>query len=214
MANHVNSYIEFVEINEKAKEHLQHLEKKFREMDWGRRWYGDLFVTDDLSYDDVEQYSWTTEHIGPKWCYVQDYDFEGDAPYMSMESAWSPPELGLQKLLGELTEYDPNMVTTITYEDEMPNFVGWSVYVGTELEDACEWDNEEIMESVFAQHPHLEEQWNSDEDYWVTDEDGDMTEESEAAQEEYQDVIYEVIGELTGSGVRDTLEHLNQNEEE
>lgn len=211
MANHVSSYMQFEEINEPAKAKLKELSGRLREMDYGRKWFGDLFVDgEELKYEDVEQYSWTTEFIGPKWCYIEDCDFEGETPFMMCESAWSAPEEGLCKLIEELIELDPNIVATITYEDEMPNFVGWSVYEGTDLYDGCEWDDGEIREEIFFLHSHLQEHWDESNDEWQCDEDGDMTEEAYAAEDEYRDIMYEVINDMQSNGVTTTLEELRE----
>lgn len=214
MANHVNSYIEFVEINDAAKAKLQELFGRCREQDYGRRWFADMFVEGDLSYEDVEQYSWTTEHIGPKWCYIEDYDVEGDAPYFVTESAWSQPETGLEKLLEILEPLDNNMITSIRYEDEMPNFIGWSVYEGSEMVDGREDDSEEIQEYMFDKHPQLKEHWDEDSEDWATDEEtGDYTEGAEEAMEEYRELLYEFISETNDEGVDDTVKMILEGRE-
>lgn len=215
MANNVHSYIEFIEINDAAKAKLQELFGRCREMDYGRRWFADMFVEGDLSYEDVEQYSWTTEHIGPKWCYIEDSDVDGDTPYLVTDSAWAQPEAGLVKLLEVLEPLDNKMITSIRYEDEMPNFIGWSVYVGSEMEDGCEDDSEEIQEAMFDKYPHLKEHWDEDSDDWMTDEEtGDYTEGAEEAMEEYRDMLYEFISESNDEGVDAVLQYLKENEEE
>lgn len=214
MANHVSSYIQFEEINEPAREKLKELSGRLREMEYGRKWFADLFVDgEDLKYEDVEQYAWTTEFIGPKWCYIEDCNFDDETPYMMCESAWSAPEEGLCLLLDELVKLDPNIVTTFTYEDEMPNFIGWSVYDGTDLYDGCEDDDEEIRDFIFSKHPHLKEHWDESNDEWATDENGDMTDESYAAEDEYRDIMYECISDMQGDGVRTTLECLRESRE-
>ena len=213
MANHVTSYIEFLEINDSAKAKLQELGKRLRPRDYGQAWFADLFVEGDTSYEDVEQYSWTTEHIGPKWCHIEEYDFEAETPYMHTQSAWSPPEGGLVKLLEVLEELDPNMITSIRYEDEMPNFIGWSVYRGSEMEDGCEDDDEEIREGIFYQNPHLKEHWDEENGEWATDEDGDMTEEAYEAEDEYRDIMYEYISNANDEGVEQAVKWIKDSME-
>lgn len=217
MANHVNSYICFEEINDEAKAKLAELFGRCQEMEYGRRWFADMFVEGDVSYDDVKQYSWTTEHIGPKWCYIEDSDVsvETDTPYLMTESAWSFPEQGLVKLLEILKPLDENIVTSVSYEDEMPNFVGWQVYVGSELEDCCENDDEEIRDAIFEQNPHLREHWSEEDEDWMTDEEtGDYTEEAETAMDEFRDVLYEVINDMNSEGIADTVRFIRESREE
>lgn len=216
MANNVHSYIEFVEINDAAKAKLVEMFNRCEEMDYGRRWFADMFVEGDTTYEDVKQYSWTTEHVGPKWCYIEDSDIslETETPHLMTDSAWSPPESGLVKLLETLAELDPNMITSIRYEDEMPNFIGWSVYSGSELEDGCEDDDEEIREGMFAKYPHLKEHWDESNDEWKCDEDGDMLDESYEAEEEYREFLYEYISEMNDNGVSEAIKFIKENREE
>lgn len=213
MANHVHSYISFYSINEAATEKLRELVGRIRqENDY--KWFGDIFVDgENLTYEQSEKYEWTTNFIGPKWCYIEEVDLDGEAPYyMVTESAWIQPEEGLGHLLEILEELDPNIITSITYEDEMPNFVGWSVYKGSEMQDGCELDSNEIESMIFDQYEHLKEQWDEDEQYWKTDEDGNLTEEAENAQEEYGEVLYEMINTWQEEGVDQTISWLEEEE--
>lgn len=212
MANHVSYYVHFREINDAAKERWKEMTSRLESENY-EYWFGDLFVDGkegSPSKEDVRQYSWTTEHIGPKWCYINDFDEESFQGY----SAWSAPEDGLVKILEELEQLDPNIITSITYDDEMPNFVGWYVYKGSEMEDGCEDDEEEIRESVFFAHPHLKEYWDYGNDEWKTDEDGDITEEADAAADEYRDLMYDVINDMQSEGIQNTLEYMKEQSEE
>ena len=211
MANHVSYYVQFHKINDVAKarwkemtENLENEQKPDYEY-----WFADLWVDGkegSPTLEEVRQYSWTCDHIGPKWCYIQDIDEESFSGY----SAWSAPEEGLVKILEELEQLDPNIVASITYDDEMPNFVGWSVYRGSEMEDGCEWDDAEIREEVFFLHPKLKEHWDESNDEWQCDEDGDMTEEAYAAEDEYRDVMYEVINDMQGHGIDEAIKYLTE----
>jgi hypothetical protein len=211
MANHVSYNVHFVEINEAAKARWKEMTDNLENdrQDGYEYWFGDLFVDDkegSPSLDEVREYSWTTDVIGPKWCYINDYDDDSFSGY----SAWSAPEEGLVKILEELEKHDPNIITTIQYDDEMPNFVGWYVYQGSELQDGCEDDDEEIRDAVFNQYPNLKEHWNEDADGWATDENGDMTEQASEAEDEYRDVMYEVINDMQQKGIDSVLEWLKE----
>ena len=211
MANHVSYHVYFREINDAAKARWKEMTSNL-EAENHEYWFGDLWVDGkegSPTKDEVRQYSWTTDVIGPKWCYIQDFDEDSFSGY----SAWSAPEEGLVKILEELEKFDPNIITSITYDDEMPNFVGWSVYKGSEMEDGCEDDDEEIRDAVFHAHPHLREQWDEDACEWATDEDGDQTDESYEAEDEYRDVMYEVINEMQEDGIQSVLEYLKEDNE-
>lgn len=211
MANHVNSVIEFHKINDEAKAKLIEMVGHCREMDYGRRWFGDLFVEGELKYEDVEQYSWTTEHIGPKWCYIEEFD--EDSLLMITESAWSAPEQGVMKLVEELNKYDDKIVWSIKYEDEMPNFIGAYLYENDDCIDGAEDDDEDIRYMMFYRYPHLKEQWDEDADEWKTDEDGDLTEEAESAEEEFRDMLYEWISDRQQELISDALQCLEEDAE-
>lgn len=206
MANHVLAITEFHKINDAAKAKLIEMVGRCREMDYGRRWFGDIFVEGDLTYEDVEQYSWTTEHIGPKWCYIEDFD--EDSLSISTESAWSAPEEGMAKLVEELNKVDNHIIWSMRYEDEMPNFIGAYVYENDECYDGAEDDDEDIRNMIFHSYPELKEQWDEEEEYWKTDEDGELTEEAEAAQEEYTELLYEWISTRQDELIHDALDYL------
>ena len=219
MANHVYSNIRIVPSNEAGMAKLKEIFQRAtdRPESDGRLWFGYLFVDGkegSPTAEEVTQYSWTTEHIGPKWCHIEDIDEMDDEIMFRTESAWSPPENGLSKLLEEIEAVDPKVYASISYDDEMPNFVGWSVYRGSELEDGSEWDDHEIREEVFFIHPHLKEHWDEDNDEWQCDEDGDMTEEAYAAEDEFRDVMFEVINDFQDSGIDEAMKYLTEAEEE
>ena len=128
--------------------------------------FSDIFVEGDLTYEETEKYQWTTANIGPKWSYFEDFSAEEDDVYFSGESAWSSPEQGLEKLLGILVEYDPKIITSISYEDEGPNFFGADIYEGEEMYDGIEHDYEETIDLVINDSERLTEESYVD-DEWV-----------------------------------------------
>jgi hypothetical protein len=183
MANNVHWNLTFYEINDAAKSKLVELCDRVR-TDGEYLWFSDLFVDgEELTYEQSEKYSWTTEHIGPKWCYFEEMDT--DEMIFSGESAWSAPENGVVKLLQILEEYDPKIVTSLVYEDEMPNFVGASVYHGSECYDSYEDDWNEILERVCEEVEELTGKYDADEGEW--------------ADEESEDLFRENIWEITGN---------------
>lgn len=212
MANHVRSVIEFHKINDEAKAKLVELVSRCREQEYNNLWFGDMFVEGELTHEDVEQYSWTTENLGTKWCYIEEFD--EDSLMMITNSAWSSPELGVINLVKELNKLDDKIVWSIKYEDEMPNFIGAYVFVNDEVVDGAEDDSEEIREGIFALYPNLQEHWDEEEDYWKSNEDGDLTEESEEAYDEYGDVLFDWISERQDELVNSALSYLDESEEE
>ena len=211
MANHVSYQVWFREMNDAAKARWKEMTDNLHndKQDGYEYWFADLFVDNkegSPTLDEVRQYSWTTEEIGPKWCYIQDFDEESFHGY----SAWSEPTPALEWILSQLAPLDPQMITSITHEDEMPNFIGAYVYKGTEIVDGAEDDGNEIVEYVLDGNPELKEHWDEDTDDWVTDEDGNYTEASEEASDTYNEVLYEWISIRQDEIITETLEYMEE----
>lgn len=169
MANNVNTYVSFERISDAGVEKLKELISRIR-TDGNTRWLGDMWVDGkegSPTYEDTEQYSWTTENIGPKWNYVEDFGED----YLSIVSAWSTPSEGIAWIVEKIASVDKDVRVTVTYEDEMPNFYGAAVYDAEGLVDYIEWDSDELTEDMQAEHPELVEHWDADEEegddeYW------------------------------------------------
>ena len=174
MANYVNFTVNFDQINEAATAKLKELYARIRNEESSHAWFSDMFVEGDLTYEDTGKYEWTTANIGPKWCYLEEFD----ETFMNGTSAWCYPEEGITKLLEILEEADPDIITSVTYEDENPNFVGCSIFEGSVQIDGLEYDYEEIIEVVIGASEILnEDSWNSDDGEWVDDEAEDVFQE-------------------------------------
>jgi hypothetical protein len=201
MANHVNYGVRFEQMNDAAKAKWKELTSRLVEEQY-EYWMGDLWVYEGgpVNSEDVREYSWTTEHVGPKWCYIQDFDEESFHGY----SAWSEPTPALEWILSQLAPLDPQMITTITYEDEMPNFAGVYVYEGDECIDGYEDEHDEIMDRIFETHQNLKEKWDEENEDW----------KDEDAQEEFQEILWEEISGHQMALVADTVEMIKNDQQE
>jgi len=184
MANNVNTCIDMENLNSNAVNLIKELYSRVRETE-DYKWFGDMFVDGtNVTYEQSEKYEWTLENIGPKWCYIEDFEdscFRGigeSGCTIRTVSAWGAPITGVENLLTAIAAICPDVVTEVTYEDEMPNFIGANFYIGDELDESSEWDYDEILEEI-KKHHDIEE-----------DEDGDLTEES-------QDIVWENIWETS-----------------
>ena len=200
MANHVNYGVRFEQMNDAAKAKWKELSSRLVEQEY-EYWMGDLWVYEGgpVSADDVREYSWTTEHVGPKWCYIQDFDEESFHGY----SAWSEPSPALEWILSQLAPLDPQMITTITYEDEMPNFAGVYVYEGDECIDGYEDEHDEIMDRIFETHPDLKEKWDEEIEDW----------KDEDAQDEWNEILWEEISGHQMALIADTVEMIKNDQQ-
>lgn len=130
-----------------------------------------MWVYEDagVSKDDVRQYSWTIENLGPKWCYITDFDEDGCQGY----SAWSArTRIELDSCTDG--EVDPKMITEFTYEDEGPNFFGAYVYEGEEVVDGAEWDWDELITLVIKDNSELEGKYNEEDQEFIDDKSQDL----------------------------------------
>jgi hypothetical protein len=197
MANYVNFTVNFDQINEAATAKLKELYARIRNEESSHAWFSDMFVEGDLTYEDTGKYEWTTANIGPKWCYLEEFD----ETFMNGTSAWCYPEEGITKLLEILEETDPDIITSVTYEDENPNFVGCSIFEGSVQIDGLEYDYEEIIEVVIGASEILnEDSWNSDDEEWVDDEAEDVF------QEELWETLHISMMEVITPTIQDQIE--------
>ena len=203
MANHVHFSVNFHRINDDAKAKLKEMFGRIRE-DAPHKWFSDIFVEGDTTYEMTEKYEWTTSHIGPKWSYFEDYDAEGE-PYFNGEAAWGPPTQGVAKLLEILSEFDPKMITSMTYEDEGPNFVGADVWYGDDHYDGVEYDDDEIIDMVIKDSETLtEDSYNKDECEWIDDD----------AEDTYRDEMWEVINDKLWDFVMEEVKWIEDHPED
>ena len=202
MANHVHFYVQFHKINDDARMKLKDMFGRIRE-ESSHKWFSDIFVEGDLTYEDTEQYEWTTANIGPKWSYFEDYSAEATDVYFTGEAAWASPQQGLEKLLGILVEYDPKIITSITYEDEGPNFFGADIYEGEEMFDGIEYDYEETIDLVIKDSEQLTEESYVDGE-WVDQE----------AEDTFHEEMWEVISNVQYSLIGECEEVIRENQSE
>ena len=205
MANHVHFYVQFHQINDEARTKLKEMFGRIRE-DAPHKWFSDIFVEGegcDLTYEETEKYEWTTVNIGPKWSYFEDYSAEEGDVYFTGESAWTSPQQGVEMLLGILVEYDPKIITSISYEDEVPNFFGADIYDGEEMFDGIEYDYEETIDLVINDSERLTEESYVDEE-WVDEE----------AEDAFQEEMWEVISNTQYSLIGECEEVIRENQSE
>ena len=82
MANHVNSQLHFIRINNKAKERLAMI-LRWNEMKQDNQRLENFHDIMEHAPDDPD-YNWYHDHIGPKWCYFEEYDLD----FIHCTSAW------------------------------------------------------------------------------------------------------------------------------
>jgi hypothetical protein len=208
MANHVNSHVTFERINEDASKKLYQMFENLRHTNsHDYKWFADIFVDENTTYEDTEKFEWTTKHLGSKWCYLTDWDVTETRPHFTLDSAWCAPEEAIMKLINILKEYDENIIATMVYDDEMPNFVGWTVYSSEGMEDGSDLDGNELHDALFAEYPELKKGWDEEEEWWFDNELG------EKCQEEFEDNKYDYISTWQQDQIDNCLDWLVNNVE-
>ena len=149
MANNVTFKVSFEQINKAAKERLKEMFSRFQDNDCN---FGDMFVDGkegSPTYEETSTRNWYNENIGSKWCYLEEYDDD----YLFGRSAWAAPSDGLHWLAEQLGELDPELLMNVSFEDEMPNFVGWAVFDGADLWDEGIEEDDESLDIVSKYSP-------------------------------------------------------------
>lgn len=145
MANHVSTYVQFLNLDEKG---VKFLEERFAFFSDGNRNEGAHHVFSDFETDSDGDVSRSVyyDRVGAKWCYVEDFMSDDNSASAMFVSAWCYPRELVEWLAENLYEVCPESKVFAGYEDEMPNFYGCEVYVegvcvdGMESEDTEEID--------------------------------------------------------------------------
>jgi hypothetical protein len=97
------------------------------------------------------------------------------------------------------------MVTSLSYEDEGPNFAGMSIFEGDEMVDGSEYDWDGIREQVINDSDRLnDDSYDEDTETWVDDE----------AEDIFQEEMWETINDWQMALINSTVELLLEEQEE
>ena len=196
MANHVHTAVYFQKINDAAKAKLQELYSLIRS-DTDYEWFADMMVDGaegSPTHEETDLRSWCIDNVGAKWCYFEDRDDE----HFTTESAWSWPQEGVEWVIVQLAKVDPELLTVVRYEDEMPNFYGAYVYKGDELIDGCQDTWEELVEMLNDGVEGLAEHWDEEEEYW-----------NEEGRELMYEHLYDYVNDRQDEIVDDALDGID-----
>lgn len=185
MANHVSSRIELVEGNEEVTKWFENLTLSMLVPEEDKQGIFDYFkpvheMFDEWNESESEQetYGWYIDNIGAKWCHLED---TGDA-HMSFESAWGYPGELFLRIHQEAHKIDPDVIMSIYYDDEGPNFFGSGLYADGEMYDEEYWDSDN--------YHHIDIKF-----WWDEEEDGPEPDDfdSSEAYEKMYDIQYEDV---------------------
>ena len=166
MANHVSGYLSIRNISEEGQKVwdkiVSDLQAKQKDGEYEVHLGHYLFEDLDRDWD----FNRMCEEIGAKWAYATDMDEDG----MAMYSAWSPCGEFVESVAKRIAEVDESIQITLTYEDEMPNYVG----VSTFNKDGLVYDNfleiDDLQQICRDRDSELAVLWDEETEEW-TDED-------------------------------------------
>lgn len=172
MANHVSGYLSVRTISEEGQKVwdeyvLGTLNEHKVEGSWEVHLGHFIFKTDEPGGEFTDwDFNTMCESVGAKWAYATDWDECG----MAMYSAWSPCTEFADTLAKKIGEVDPSVELVLTYEDEMPNFVGVTTYNKNGMDTDEVLEHDEMMDMMKEREPRLVELWDEENEEW-TDED-------------------------------------------
>lgn len=168
MANHVSSYCR-VKANEAGLARFKQIMSRLDlDDDPYEKSLGFIFwdSIDDFHGGDM------VDRVGAKWAYATDIQEDAFGAY----SAWNYIEVFYDYLSKEIGKVDSNATLIVNYEDEMPNFIGVSVFDCYGLQENVEIDSDEL-------------------DQYIRDNDAEIAAEYDEDENEYSDLGEEYLSE-------------------
>jgi hypothetical protein len=102
------------------------------------------------------------EEVGAKWAYATDADESGFAYY----SAWSPLNALCEMISQKIGEVDKDFRLIMTYEDEMPNFVGCAIYDHSGQDEEAYMEHDDLLQLLMEEDAELKALYDEDEGDW------------------------------------------------
>ena len=195
MANNVNNYLRVERISPEGQKVWDSFIERINALSGRGHLTGLFYEADEEGYwvdAEGERVGMDAgEAVGAKWAFANDLDTD----FMNIESAWSPVLPLAEHIAREIGKVDPDVQLVLTYEDEMPNFVGTATLnaEGIDTDNDIGWD--EIKELAIAQHEEIAERWDAEEGDW-----------HEGQEEEGEEMMYEVVWETASDWQCDNTE--------
>ena len=193
MSETITTIVRFEQINHNAKskwlELTKRMEKNSKEessCSEGRPMGNFLFDSNEDSKNDVLDYKWAHDNFGASWAFVTHFDELG----LNIESKNEPPLKGIRWLISELTKYDPQILTTIEFENFWKGNLGSISLIAQEgsrtFIDETFTDEEwiELVDKTYGLE--LMDKWDSSSCEW----------EDEESEDVWNDKMFEAIGDF------------------
>ena len=182
MANNVYNYLEVQDITPEGQKVWDSFVERINALPGNGHLTGLFYEADEDGYWILpEGVYYAGEAVGAKWAFATELDEES----MRIESAWSPVIPLAEHIAMEIGKVDPDVQLVLSYEDEMPNFIGVTTFTADGIDTDNDLDHEDIQEMIFTQHPDIREMWDEDECDW-----------KEGKEEEGYDLFFDVQYEV------------------
>jgi len=166
MANNVNNYLSVVTVTPEGQKVWDSIIERIDALGDNKHLTGLFYEADAKGYWIVPEGEYAGDKVGAKWAFPLDYDSDG----ISIESAWGPVIPLAEYIAEEIGKVDPSVQLLMTYEDEMPNFIGVTTFNADGVDIDNSIDYEEVREYLIDKNPELKKLWDEEEEDW-TDED-------------------------------------------
>ena len=181
MANNVNNNLGVIQISEEGQKVWDGIMSRIDDLENGHL-TGLFYEADsDGRWILPEGVFYAGDAVGAKWAYRTDCD----DTFINIESAWSPVIPLAEWIAKEIGKVDPDVKLTMTYEDEMPNFIGVTNFTDDGIDTDNDIDADDLQEYLFDKHPDIRELWDYDECDW-----------KEGKEEEGYDIMTDVQWEV------------------
>ena len=195
MANNVYNNLQVQDITPEGQKVWDSFVERIEALPGNGHLTGLFYEADEDGYWIVPEGVHAGEAVGAKWAFADDMDDD----FMNIESAWSPVIPLAEHIAQEIGKVDPEVRLVMTYEDEMPNFVGVATYTADGLDTDNDIDHEDLQERIFSEHPDIREMWDEDECDW-----------KEGKEDEGYDAMSDIQYEVINDWQMDNTEWSNQ----
>ena len=184
MANNVYNNLQVQDITPEGQKVWDSFVERIEALPGNGHLTGLFYEADEDGYWIVPEGVHASEAVGAKWAFATELDDES----MRIESAWAPVIPLVEHIAMEIGKVDPDVQLVLTYEDEMPNFIGVTTFTADGIDIDNDIDHDDIQEMIFAQHPDIREMWDEDECDWKEDKE-------EEGYDAYSEVQWEIMSD-------------------
>jgi hypothetical protein len=184
MANNVYNNLQVQDITPEGQKVWDSFVERIEALPGNGHLTGLFYEADEDGYWIVPEGVHAGEAVGAKWAFATELDDES----MRIESAWAPVIPLVEHIAMEIGKVDPDVQLVLTYEDEMPNFIGVTTFTADGIDTDNDMDHDDIREMIFTQHPDIREMWDEDEGDWKEGKEDD-------GYDAYSEVQWEVMSD-------------------